>query len=43
MSVKIYKHIPVSPENYDRIIKLGTVKDSLNDVVTRLLDKAGAV
>jgi len=43
MSSKIYKHIPVSPENYERFCKLGTLKDSLNDVMSRVLDKVGKV
>ena len=35
------KHIVVSLENYEKLRRLGCVADSLNDVITLLLEKRG--
>jgi len=39
MSAKTFKHIAVTPDNYDRLKKFGEFGESFNDVVSRLMDK----
>ena len=33
------KYVALKPETYDQLIKLGSMKDSFDDVIRRLLEK----
>jgi len=37
----VYKTVALRPETYERLRSLGTTKDTLGDVVERLIDKCG--
>jgi predicted CopG family antitoxin len=39
MALNTFKHITVSPENYDALRKRGSMGTSFNDVITDLLKK----
>lgn len=40
---KAYKMIAVSPETYDKLLRIGTMGDSMDSVISKLLEDTGAM